>query len=596
MCLAIGDLLREMRIGPGQRGFSELDLDLPNVAAAPSAAVNADRDTSTIFMNVVCGKLSSTSRSSRSGTCSLSLPVKRTATHSRYVAPAISGTMNEFSTYAMDPAFLKAGNPSSPTACPTEQLLATETVCVRIPVCSQLKDLRKVRTSSLDQIPTFYDPDAERTLDLRRLRQQQQYLDMTLRQLLELLDSYDHNVRVPVPTDLGSLDLPPNNSLYLQIQAGAEKVTQNLLRVGDSIDRLAAIYTPYTPFCLPLDLTSSWMGFDLSSLYPDVQPISFPMPPSDAPSHASMWNLEQILGTNPCIDPALLNGGEELRPESQEAQTAPVVTAHLLVEAPNAAPPGAQHAIEPPFVERERKNLNGYIRNEMLRFMGIAYDRNIRNMYQAKQFTTLAENVAYGSRAPGALTPALQSMRPCWEDIKGPWNAALGVLFVKHFMGEYPEFRHRPGYVEASFHRRLAAHKKGNPEVLQRGGAKAPAKAEHEATGCGGAGTRVRRRLTNPRATSMELLGEEVQSVGVPRKHEATGGGGAGTRVRRRQLNPRATSMELLGEEVQSGGRLVANSQGVAKHPVLLKRDMHRTELACRASMRRPGAAAREHG
>ncbi|KAJ7153753.1 hypothetical protein C8R46DRAFT_1042135 [Mycena filopes] len=355
-----------MRIGPGQRGFSELDLDLPNVAAAPSAAVNADRDTSTIFMNVVCGKLSSTSRSSRSGTCSLSLPVKRTATHSRYVAPAISGTMNEFSTYAMDPAFLKAGNPSSPTACPTEQLLATETVRVRIPVCSQLKDLRKVRTSSLDQIPTFYDPDAERTLDLRRLRQQQQYLDMTLRQLLELLDSYDHNVRVPVPTDLGSLDLPPNNSLYLQIQAGAEKVTQNLLRVGDSIDRLAAIYTPYTPFCLPLDLTSSWMGFDLSSLYPDVQPISFPMPPSDAPSHASMWNLEQILGTNPCIDPALLNGGEELRPESQEAQTAPVVTAHLLVEAPNAAPPGAQHAIEPPFVERERKSLNGYIRNEML--------------------------------------------------------------------------------------------------------------------------------------------------------------------------------------------------------------------------------------
>ncbi|KAJ7148277.1 hypothetical protein C8R46DRAFT_1044825 [Mycena filopes] len=266
------------------------------------------------------------------------------------------------------------------------------------------------------------------------------------------------------------------DSIYFEIQLGVEKIKQTIWRLTDRVQCLAAVYTPYTPFCLQIQSqapTSLWHGGNSPPfLHPDVERSFFHSPSSDpaAQSNPQIWDLDAMFNANLfyCIDPdsSMLNPEQEHRHEADVQTVKPATTGSIAQEwstrdtipqraGPATVPYQDSSAVsEEKLDPKKRKMLNGHIRALMLRSLKIPYDRKIRSTYLVKQFTTLAESAAYDN-GHGGRAPTLEPMRPCWEDIGGSWNLALEALFVEHFNGEHPDLRKSEGFVQAAFRRRL---------------------------------------------------------------------------------------------------------------------------------------------
>ncbi|KAK7013884.1 hypothetical protein R3P38DRAFT_2545937, partial [Favolaschia claudopus] len=87
--------------------------------------------------------------------------------------------------------------------------------------------------------------------------------------------------------------------------------------------------------------------------------------------------------------------------------------------------------------------------------MGIKNDGCIGHAIQRGHFTPREVAVAYGNQADNAVSPALEPFRPCWEDLRSPWNLALEDLFVDRFRDEHPEHTMDQEYIRTRFRQRL---------------------------------------------------------------------------------------------------------------------------------------------
>ncbi|KAJ7687467.1 hypothetical protein B0H16DRAFT_1487473 [Mycena metata] len=92
------------------------------------------------------------------------------------------------------------------------------------------------------------------------------------------------------------------------------------------------------------------------------------------------------------------------------------------------------------------------IRTKMQELLGIEYDHFIGDAIRLGHSTPLELSI-------GAYPSSLIPFRPCWDDLKGEWNQALGDLFLHCFKLEHPELvqnlAQREAYICKHFHQRL---------------------------------------------------------------------------------------------------------------------------------------------
>lgn len=91
----------------------------------------------------------------------------------------------------------------------------------------------------------------------------------------------------------------------------------------------------------------------------------------------------------------------------------------------------------------------------MQALLWIHLDKQIFRTYKAQAYTTLAETQAYARNEAGAPEPTLEPLHPCWDDIGGEWNKALGALFVQCFNTRYAHLQGHDAYVIQPFQGRL---------------------------------------------------------------------------------------------------------------------------------------------
>ncbi|KAJ7482866.1 hypothetical protein B0H11DRAFT_2232244 [Mycena galericulata] len=101
----------------------------------------------------------------------------------------------------------------------------------------------------------------------------------------------------------------------------------------------------------------------------------------------------------------------------------------------------------------KEKTLENAIRELMQDLLEIKYDRSIGEAVQRGHFTNLEQASAFANFNVGI--PALTPFRPCWENLEGPWNKALGDLFVERLKLDHPEFRANGAYIRKYFRQRL---------------------------------------------------------------------------------------------------------------------------------------------
>ncbi|KAK7013874.1 hypothetical protein R3P38DRAFT_2788135 [Favolaschia claudopus] len=88
------------------------------------------------------------------------------------------------------------------------------------------------------------------------------------------------------------------------------------------------------------------------------------------------------------------------------------------------------------------------IRKLMQRLLGIQSDRTAGDAVRRGHATSLKLAKAFPQ-------PTLVPFRPCWDDIAGDWNQALGQLFVESFKLEHPQLATNETYIRKYFLRRL---------------------------------------------------------------------------------------------------------------------------------------------
>ncbi|KAJ7153758.1 hypothetical protein C8R46DRAFT_1042141 [Mycena filopes] len=95
------------------------------------------------------------------------------------------------------------------------------------------------------------------------------------------------------------------------------------------------------------------------------------------------------------------------------------------------------------------------VRILMQTLLSITSDRGIGEAVHNGCSTSHEESVAFATNAWGDIQPTLDPFRPCWEDLKGPWNLALEDLFVEHFKSHRPDLSTHEDYIRKHFKQRL---------------------------------------------------------------------------------------------------------------------------------------------